>query len=122
MCGIVISMADEMKLRTLKALADPNRLRIVEFLSNMCCGRAAVDDDGGVYDGPTASEVCCHLTGAEKINSTVSHHLHELEAAELIRIERRGKRMICTLRPETLENLAQALTAIAKGDTHCDCC
>jgi len=115
-------MENEITQKALKALGDPTRFRIVEFLGKMCCGTASVDEDGGVYDGPTASEVCCHLTGAEKINSTVSHHLHELEDAGLIRIERRGKRMVCTLRPESLESLADHLKAIAKGDPTSGCC
>lgn len=108
-------MEDETIQRVLRALSDPTRLRIVGFLSQMCCGRATVDDEGGVYEGPTASEVCCHLTGAERITSTVSHHLHELEGAGVIRIERRGKRMLCTLRPESLESLADHLRGIARG-------
>lgn len=115
-------MADETTTLALKALADPTRFRIVEFLSRMCCGTAAVDEEGGVYEGPTASEVCCHLTGAEKITSTVSHHLHELENAGMIRIERRGKRMICTLRPEALESLSDRLRLLAKGDAQHGCC
>ena len=115
-------MTDETTLRAFKALADPTRLRIVGFLSKMCCGRATVDDEGGVYEGPTAGEVCCHLTGAERINATVSHHRHELEAAGLVRIERRGKRMLCTLRPETLELLADTLRLVAKGDPRNDPC
>lgn len=108
--------------RRFKALADPTRLRIVQFLSRRCCGRALVNDEGGVYEGPTASEVCCHLTGTEKITSTVSHHLHELEAAGLIRIERSGKRMLCSLNPEAFEGLAQELTQIAKGEDQSGCC
>jgi len=115
-------MEDETTLKALKALADPTRFRIVVFLSHMCCGTAAVDEDGGVYAGPTASEVCCHLTGAEKINSTVSHHLHELEEAGLVRIERRGKRMICTLRAEAFATLANRIKLIPEGDTKDGCC
>lgn len=115
-------MEDEITLARLKALADPTRLRIVGFLSHMCCGVAALDDEGGVYEGPTASEICCHITGVEKINSTVSHHLHELEEAGIIRIERRGKRMICTLRPESLEGLSDYLRLIAKGENTNGCC
>ncbi len=115
-------MADETTQRAFKALGDPTRFRIVGFLSKMCCGTAAVDEEGGVYDGPTASEVCCHLTGAEKITSTVSFHLHELEAAGLVRIERRGKKMICTLRSDALEALADELKSLAKGEDRNDCC
>ncbi len=115
-------MDDETTIKALKALSDPTRFRIVTFLSNMCCGTAAVDEEGGVYDGPTASEVCCHLTGAEKISSTVSHHLHELEDAQLVRIERRGKRMICTLRGPNLIELSERLALIAKGENTNGCC
>jgi ArsR family transcriptional regulator len=115
-------MESETTAKALKALADPTRLRIIEFLSQMCCGTAAVDEEGGVYEGPTAGEVCCYLTGAERINSTVSHHLHELEGAGLIRIERRGKRMVCALLPEALETLSDDLRRIAKGEGRSDHC
>ena len=79
-----------------------------------------MNEAGGV-EGPTAGEVCCHITGAEKISSTVSQHLHELEAAELVLIERRGKSMICTLQPNRLEELADYLRSVAKGGRE-DCC
>ena len=108
--------------KAMKALSDPTRYRIVEFLSKMCCGTAAVDDEGGVYEGPTASEVCCQLTGAEKITSTISHHLHELESAGVIRIERRGKHMVCSLRSDTLEALSSQLSNLAKGEDRSGCC
>ncbi len=115
-------MTSETLQRALKALSDPTRLRIVEFLSGVCCHTAAIDEHGGVYKAPTASEVCCHITGAEKITSTVSHHLHELEAAGLIRIERQGTKMLCTLKPESFETLAQEFQRIAKGETPNECC
>ena len=107
-------MDNEMRQRAFKALSDPTRHHIVEFLSNMCCGGASVDEEGGV-EGPTAGEVCCHITGAEKINSTVSHHLHELAEAGVIDIERSGKRMLCTLRTETLRELSDHLNTLAAG-------
>src|SRR5919109_2889341 len=112
MCGIIISMANEMIARRLKALSDPTRLHIVEFLSQCCCGQASVREDGGV-EGPTAGEICCHITGAEKINSTVSHHLHELADAGLIQMERRGKAMVCTVCPGALEEVAEHLRGLA---------
>ena len=111
-----------MSIKAFRALSDPTRFRIVTFLSRMCCGRAIVNDEGGVYEGPSASEVCCHLTGATKITSTVSHHLHELEAAGLIKIERSGKRMLCTLEPQTLNALADQLKLIAIGEQENVCC
>lgn len=105
-------MANEMKLRAFKALSDPTRLHIVEFLSTTCCGCVPVD---GEEESPTASEVCCHITGLEKINSTVSHHLHELEEAGLIKMERKGKCIVCCLRAETFEALAEYIQGVANG-------
>ncbi len=103
-----------MRARIFKALSDPTRIRILEFLSCSCCGRAAVREDGGV-ESPTAGEVCCHITGADKITSTVSHHLHELEAVGLVNLEKRGKATLCTLRPAGLMVLAEYLTQLAEA-------
>ncbi len=107
--------------KAFKALGDPTRLHIVEFLSRMCCNQASVNESGGVL-GPTAGEVCCHLTGAEKINSTVSQHLHELEACGLVQIERRGKHMVCTLRTEQLVEMADYLRSLATEGRDGNCC
>lgn len=108
-------------IAALRALSDPTRLRIVQMLSTSCCGTAAIGE-GGEVEGPTAGEVCCRITGADKITSTVSHHLQELEGAGLITRTRRGKATICRLRPETLEALSAQLHTLAQGDIHDDCC
>ena len=113
-------MASEMTMRGLKALGDRTRLHIVELLSNCCCGQGAICESD--VEGPTAGEVCCHITGADKINSTVSHHLHELEAALLIRMEKRGKCCVCTLRPEALYALSDYLRSLASGENQNGCC
>ncbi len=93
-----------------KALGDPTRLRIFEFLRSCCCP-VAVEDTGDVrpVQGPTVGEVCCRITGAEKINSTISHHLKELRLAGLITVERRGKNMICGINREAVAALAAYL-------------
>jgi ArsR family transcriptional regulator, arsenate/arsenite/antimonite-responsive transcriptional repressor len=112
-------MNDEMTVLAHRALGDPTRFQIVRFLS--CCLRTVeVDYEGGVV-GPTAGEICCHITGATKISSTISHHLHELEAAGLICLERRGKHTLCRLRPETLALLANSLLQTSQGVPN-DCC
>jgi ArsR family transcriptional regulator len=104
-----------------KALGDPTRLRIFEFLRSCCCP-VAVEDSGDVrpVDGPTVGEVCCSVTGADQITSTVSRHLRELKLAGLITIERRGKNMICGVNASVVAALAQYF-----GDTdtttNCDC-
>ena len=113
-------MADEMTFKAFKALGDPTRLHIVELLSASCCGKAALREDGAV-EGPTAGEVCCHITGAERINSTISHHLHELEEAGIVNLERKGKTTVCTLRSEELQKLSKVLAnlAVGQGDKCC---
>lgn len=93
-----------------KALGDPTRLQIFEFLRECCCP-VAVDDTGDVRPavGPTVGEVCCRVTGAGQINSRISFHLKELRLAGLITVERRGKNMICGVNHHAAEALADYL-------------
>jgi ArsR family transcriptional regulator len=90
-----------------KALGDPTRLRIFEFLRE-CCGPVAVDEQGGVrlVEGPTVGEICCHVTGEDKISSAISFHLKELRLAGLIHVDRRGKNMICSINRAAVAQLA----------------
>ncbi len=96
-----------------KALGDPTRLHIFEFLRS-CCEPVAVEESGDVrpVSGPTVGEVCCHVTGAEQINSKISHHLKELRLARLITVERRGKNMICGVNREAVAALAAYLSGV----------
>ncbi|AIE86291.1 ArsR/SmtB family transcription factor [Fimbriimonas ginsengisoli] len=99
-----------------KALGDPTRLRIFNFLRNCCCP-VAVGEEGEVrpVEGPTVGEVCCSVTGSEKITSTVSFHLKELRNAGLITMERRGKNMVCGIDREVLARLADYFTDDSGG-------
>ena len=98
--------------RALKALSDPTRLRIIQFLSARYSGLAEGLSRADT-EGPTAGEVSYHITGEEKISSTVSHHLRILKEAGLIVIVRKGKRMRCNLTPGALDALADHLHLLA---------
>jgi DNA-binding transcriptional ArsR family regulator len=113
--------ADEAALR-FKALGDPTRLKIYEFLRHCCCP-VAVEETGAVrpVDGPTVGEVCCSITGAEKINSTISHHLKELRLAGLITIEQRGKNRVCGVNRQAATELAEYLGRAGALDWN-ECC
>lgn len=111
-----------------KALGDPTRLHIFAFLRACCCP-VAVAETGDVrpVTGPTVGEVCCHVTGAEQINSKISHHLKELRLAGLITVERRGKNMICGVNREAVAALAAFLhdqpgLIPVQGDHSHGCC
>jgi ArsR family transcriptional regulator, arsenate/arsenite/antimonite-responsive transcriptional repressor len=110
-----------------KALGDPTRLRIFEFLRS-CCGSVAVDDGGDVRpvsyaDGqsaPTVGDVCCHVSGEHRITSAISFHLKELRQAGLIVMERRGKNFICSVAPSVQDKLA-AYFGGKESETCCGC-
>jgi ArsR family transcriptional regulator, arsenate/arsenite/antimonite-responsive transcriptional repressor len=105
-----------------KALGDPTRARIFQFLLDCCCG-VAVDEQGGVAptDGPTAGEICCHITGSETVTSTISFHLKELREAKLITVEKQGKYMKCTINRDTLARLAEFFGTAASASA-ATCC
>lgn len=106
-----------------KALGDPTRLHIFAFLRS-CCGPVAVEESGAVRPivGPTVGEVCCHVTGAEQINSTISHHLKELRLAGLILVVRRGKNMVCCVNGNAVQALADYLGATPYDTSSRNCC
>jgi ArsR family transcriptional regulator len=80
-----------------RALSSPQRLALFERLRAAaleCC-----NDE--------TSEMCvCDIAGGVKLSlSTVSHHLKELKEAGLIRCEKRGQRVLCSVNPDALREL-----------------
>ncbi|MCC6483375.1 MAG: helix-turn-helix transcriptional regulator [Armatimonadetes bacterium] len=91
--------------RAFKALGDPTRLAIFEFIR--CCG-ANVEMEGDSLDDcqvaqTCVGDICCRF---EVAASTVSHHLKELRAAGLIHLEKRGRWVFVTADEQVLGELA----------------
>jgi ArsR family transcriptional regulator len=79
-----------------KALADPVRLRLLSLIA----------------DAPGGTACSCDLEGpVGKTQSTVSHHLSLLAEAGLITKEKLGRWVNCTVVPERLAALRDALGA-----------
>lgn len=89
-----------------RALGDPTRRAIFEFLCHRCCP-VAIEDTGEVHQiqGATVGEVCCHITGSQKFSSTISFHIKELRLAGLISAEKEGKFMVCSVRRTAIDAL-----------------
>ncbi|HVZ82761.1 MAG TPA: metalloregulator ArsR/SmtB family transcription factor [Terracidiphilus sp.] len=81
----------------LKALADPRRFALLERIARSSCPMACTQAQSALAISP----------------ATLSHHVKELEAAGLIRIERAGKFHFLHLQPEVLEALAAHLSSLA---------
>ena len=94
-----------------KALSNPNRLHIFLRLVS-CCPR------GTKCISDAAVRRCVGELGQDlEIDpSTVSHHLKELRRSGLIRMERRGKNILCWVDRETVEATANLLTGGLPAD------
>jgi ArsR family transcriptional regulator, arsenate/arsenite/antimonite-responsive transcriptional repressor len=85
--------------RVFKALGDPTRLAIYEI----------VRDGTDPREGHSTAEIENSISGiAARFDltlSTVSHHIKELRGAGLIRCERRGQSIYCSVDPAVLEEV-----------------
>lgn len=100
-----------------RALGDPTRRKIFEFLCERCCP-VAVGESGNVHQvrGATVGDVCCRITGSEKFNSTISFHIKELRLAGLISSKKDGKFMVCSVRREAIDAMSEYLAALPNSD------
>lgn len=100
-----------------RALGDPTRRRIFEFLCERCCP-VAVEETGEVHQvkGATVGDVCCHITGSDKFSSTISFHIKELRLAGLINAEKDGKFMVCSVRREAIDAMTEYLASLPSPD------
>jgi ArsR family transcriptional regulator len=93
------SLTNERRTAILKALADPRRFELLEQIAKARCKLN-----------------CSAARGALPISAaTLSHHVKELEAAGLIRIEREGKFHLLSIDPGVLEAIAETLQSLSTG-------
>ncbi len=86
-----------------RALGDPTRLAIFELI------RAAGPE---AHEGSDVrSTVSAIARNFDVSLSTVSHHLKELRRARLIRCERRGQQILCSVDPAALDLVERFLGA-----------
>ena len=95
-----------------KALANPNRLRIMARLAKCCGGGGHCTSRGRVFEcvGELGRDLAIGLP-------TVSHHIQKLHRAGLIEVRRRGKHVDCSIRRDTLRDMAALLQAMLPKDT-----
>lgn len=94
----------DMLADTLKVLADPSRLAVLEFLRHpvqSCCSRA---------DGVCGCDLETFLGLSQP---TVSHHMKQLVAVGFVVAEKRGRWVYYDLNPAAFEAVAAALLEFA---------
>jgi DNA-binding transcriptional ArsR family regulator len=109
-CGHMSNYDDDISrfAEIFRALSNPNRLRI--FLRMVSCCPPGTQCSTDVALRQCVSELG---KGLEIDSSTVSHHIRELRQSGLIRMERRGKNMLCWVDPETVLQAANLLTGFS---------
>jgi ArsR family transcriptional regulator len=82
----------------LKALADPNRLQLLERIACSACPLGCAEARAALAISP----------------ATLSHHIKELESAGLIHVERTGKFIHLSLRHDVWLSLLGSLASIGE--------
>jgi DNA-binding transcriptional ArsR family regulator len=91
--------------RIFRALGDPSRLAIFEVVRECC------NEDSGHSTADLRSSVSEIAKQFDLSLSTVSHHLKELRTAGLIRCERQGQHIFCSVDPSVIGIVEQFLRA-----------
>jgi len=95
-------MNDQRLADSFRGLSDATRLQLIRTLMEAC-------GPMGQSSGLSAGELCAKVTGAAKINSTISHHLKELRQAGLVEVRRTGRSMIFRPRTEGFREMVSFL-------------
>lgn len=96
-------MAYDAYVTYLKAMADPNRLQIIDLLS---CGTLCA---------------CDILPHFEFSQPTLSHHMKVLKAAGIVTAEKKGRWQYYTLNSEFTQHFKQTTAALFAHDEACIC-
>jgi ArsR family transcriptional regulator len=91
-----VEVKNEQLAAIFRALGDPSRLAIFQLIRD-CCGDGVEHSTADVRN--SVSEIASQF---DLSLSTVSHHLKELRTAGLIRCERRGQHILCSVDPDVL--------------------
>ena len=89
--------------KVFRALGDPSRLAIFELVRD-CCGDEMAHSTADLRN--SVSEIAKQF---DLSLSTVSHHLKELRTAGLIRCERQGQHIFCSVDAEVVGMVEQFL-------------
>ncbi|MFD1318501.1 ArsR/SmtB family transcription factor [Loigolactobacillus zhaoyuanensis] len=90
-------------VQMLKAMADPNRLKIIDLLS---CGSLCA---------------CDILTHFDFSQPTLSHHMKVLQNAGIVIARKEGKWQHYTLRTEFIDQFKQGTDQLLAADESCIC-
>jgi DNA-binding transcriptional ArsR family regulator len=91
-----MAVKNEQLAAIFRALGDPSRLAIFELIRD-CCG------DGTEHTTVDVRKSVSEIAGQFDLSlSTVSHHIKELRTAGLIRCERHGQHILCSVDSEVL--------------------
>jgi len=89
-----------------KALANPHRLQIYTILSGCC--------EPGTLCSTDEMMSCCVGDLNDQLDiasSTLSHHLKELNRADLVHMQRNGKHIYCSLNISSIAEITNLFTA-----------
>jgi DNA-binding transcriptional ArsR family regulator len=94
--------------RIFRALGDPSRLAIFELVRESC------QEDSGHSAADLRNSVSEIAKQFDLSLSTVSHHLKELRTAGLIRCERHGQHIFCSIDPDVLADVERFLDSTGR--------
>ncbi|SOC58381.1 ArsR/SmtB family transcription factor [Ornithinimicrobium cerasi] len=105
-CELLPRQQAEELATVFRALADPTRVRLLQYLAGSDSGTACA----------------CHLPGALGITQpTLSFHMRKLHDAGLVDREKRGRWVHYTVRPDALER-ARSYLALPPAGAETRCC